>query len=117
VDDKEDYTQAVEQDGAVQQHAQHLAEPVHAEFFKATIQIISYTLTFRSWVASLREGQIPSAPLLDQCRGNRATYADDHTAEPEDIDRDNKKCSMEWLSTCRHDAVNACLVGVDFLSD
>jgi hypothetical protein len=88
---------------------------VHVEFPKAIVQKISHMFMFESWVTSLHERQIPLTPLLDQCHGNRATYADDHTAEPEDIDHDNKKCPTEWLVTHSYDAFDACLVRVDFL--
>lgn len=85
----------------MQQHAQQVADPVQAEFYKAIGQECAHARTFGRRAASLRERQIPPSPLLDQCSENRATKTDDQTVEPEDVDRDNIKRGLEWLASFR----------------
>ena len=82
MEDKEDKTEGVEADGSVQGHAEQLADLGHPEFSEAVVQKPSQTRTFFRRASSLRERQIPSGPLLDQCSENRATYADGNTGDP-----------------------------------
>jgi hypothetical protein len=45
----------------------------------------------------LRKFLIPSGPLLHQCRGKRASQAEDQTGEPQHVDYDNGCCRFERL--------------------
>ena len=97
----------------MQQHAQQVADPVRAEFYKAIGQKRAHTRPLGRGAASLRERQIPSDPLLDQCSEDHASKADDQTVEPEDVDRDNIRRLMECqASICRCDLLDWDPVGV-----
>jgi hypothetical protein len=60
---------------------------------------------------SLRELQIPSGRLLDYCRKNRARYANDNTAKPYDIDHDDQKCLLEWVTILNCDDLDWYSIG------
>ena len=76
-----------------------MEEPGRVESSNAIEQIRSHTRTFGRCTTSLGELQIPLGRFLDQCRENRARYANDNTAEPYDIDHDGQYPLLEWLTT------------------
>src|SRR6266702_2393106 len=76
----------------------------HSEPANAIEYVCSHTPALVRCTVLLRKLLIPSGPLLHQCRGKRASQAEDQTEEPQHVDPEGGSCWFEWLTALRCNA-------------